>query len=171
MHIELLHKFGQRPLEPGFPARAEHAMCLLSAMAVRPANFADCKWWALAADTSRSVCAPPTCSQGFTISRRASTAQVLTLEGSPEPSISVGTLVAFECCANKEVTNMSVFLAKVSLKPPRRTLIIAAAAVCLAAVCGTGIAAFVGVLPQSEHIAVAVTATPLLDIQVDRAVQ
>jgi hypothetical protein len=148
---------------------AEHVMCLLSAMAAHPADFTDCKWWALAADRSRSVCAPPTCSHGFTISRRASTAQALTLEGSPEPTISVGTLVAFESCANKEVANMCVFLAKVGFKPPRRTSIVAAAVVCLAAVCGMGIAAFVGVLPESEHIAVAVTATPLLDIQVERA--
>ncbi|MFL9932211.1 hypothetical protein P0D88_23935 [Paraburkholderia sp. RL18-103-BIB-C] len=64
---------------------------------------------------------------------------------------------------------MSVFLGKVSIKPPRRTSIVAVAAVCLAAVCGMGIAAFVGLLPDSEDIAVAVTATPLLDIQVDRA--
>jgi hypothetical protein len=27
---------------------AEHVMCLLSAMAARPANFADCKWWGFA---------------------------------------------------------------------------------------------------------------------------
>jgi uncharacterized membrane protein YgaE (UPF0421/DUF939 family) len=63
---------------------------------------------------------------------------------------------------------MNVFLGKVSFKPSRCTSIVAVAAVCLAIVCGIGIAAFVGLLPESEHIAVAVTASPLLDIQVER---
>jgi hypothetical protein len=66
---------------------------------------------------------------------------------------------------------MSVFLGRFGFKPLRRTSVIAVAAVCLAAICGMGVAAFAGLLPKSEHIAVAVTTTPLLDIQVDDAIR
>jgi hypothetical protein len=46
----------------------------------------------------------------------------------------------------------------------------AVAAVSLTVACGTGIAAFAGLLPASKGVAVAVTATPLIDMQVDNSV-
>ncbi|CAB3809370.1 hypothetical protein LMG27177_06787 [Paraburkholderia fynbosensis] len=45
--------------------------------------------------------------------------------------------------------------------------IIAVAAVALVALCLTGIAAFAGLLPDSDRVAIAMTATPIVDIQVD----
>ncbi|MBC8750694.1 hypothetical protein OKW43_007078 [Paraburkholderia sp. WC7.3g] len=39
------------------------------------------------------------------------------------------------------------------------------AAAVLIALCGTGIAAFAGLLPQSDGVAIAVTATPLDELQ------
>lgn len=39
------------------------------------------------------------------------------------------------------------------------------AAAILIAICGTGIAAFVGLLPKSDGVATAVTATPLVEMQ------
>lgn len=39
------------------------------------------------------------------------------------------------------------------------------AAAILIAICGTGIAAFAGLLPQSDGVATAVTATPLVEMQ------
>ncbi|KXU85504.1 hypothetical protein CI15_20270 [Paraburkholderia monticola] len=39
------------------------------------------------------------------------------------------------------------------------------AAALLIAICGTGIAAFAGLLPQSDGVATAVTATPLVEMQ------
>ncbi|RKT22193.1 hypothetical protein B0G69_5629 [Paraburkholderia sp. RAU2J] len=45
--------------------------------------------------------------------------------------------------------------------------IIAAAAVALVAICLTGIAAFAGLLPDSDTVAIAMTATPIVDMQVD----
>jgi hypothetical protein len=41
------------------------------------------------------------------------------------------------------------------------------AAIFLAGTCGTGIAAFAGLLPASKGVAVAMTATPFIDIQVN----
>ena len=45
--------------------------------------------------------------------------------------------------------------------------IVAIAAVALVVLCATGIAAFAGLLPESERVASAVTATPIIDVQVD----
>ena len=50
---------------------------------------------------------------------------------------------------------------------PRTLLIATVCAVLLTVACGTGVAAFAGLLPASEGVAVAVTATPLIDIQVE----
>jgi anaerobic C4-dicarboxylate transporter len=51
--------------------------------------------------------------------------------------------------------------------PPRY---LAAAAIliafAIALVCGTGVAAFAGLLPASNHVAAAVTVAPLIDLQV-----
>jgi hypothetical protein len=49
----------------------------------------------------------------------------------------------------------------------KRQSLIAVVAISLAALCATGIAAFAGVLPASEHVAVAMTTTPLIDMQAD----
>lgn len=46
----------------------------------------------------------------------------------------------------------------------RTTTIASIAALALAIVCGIGIAAFTGLLPQSEEVAVKMTTTPLIDI-------
>lgn len=49
----------------------------------------------------------------------------------------------------------------------RRASLAALAAICLAVVCGTGIAAFAGLLPASGGVAAALTASPLIDMQID----
>jgi hypothetical protein len=41
----------------------------------------------------------------------------------------------------------------------------AAAAIAVTATCGTGIAAFAGLLPASKGVALAMTTTPLIDVQ------
>jgi hypothetical protein len=51
---------------------------------------------------------------------------------------------------------------------PRHSLI-AVAALSIAVLCATGIAAFAGLLPASDHVAAAMTATPFVDIQVGAA--
>ncbi|MBP0595839.1 hypothetical protein J8I87_40690 [Paraburkholderia sp. LEh10] len=48
------------------------------------------------------------------------------------------------------------------------TGIIAIVFLVLVTVCGTGIAAFAGLLPASERVAATVTIAPLVDIQTDR---
>ncbi len=63
---------------------------------------------------------------------------------------------------------MSSVPSKAKLKPIRTFLISAVFAVLLMVACGTGVAAFAGLLPASEGVAVAVTATPLIDMQVDQ---
>jgi hypothetical protein len=50
---------------------------------------------------------------------------------------------------------------------PSNRIIIALVCLVLAVVCGTGIAAFAGLLPASEHVAVTITVAPLVDIQTD----
>jgi hypothetical protein len=45
--------------------------------------------------------------------------------------------------------------------------VVAIGAVALMAGCVTGIAAFAGVLPESDRVASAVTAAPIIDVQVD----
>jgi hypothetical protein len=48
-----------------------------------------------------------------------------------------------------------------------RAALTVVAAIFLAGACGTGIAAFAGLLPASKGVAVAMTATPLIDIRVN----
>ncbi|MPW20478.1 hypothetical protein GCT13_27245 [Paraburkholderia sp. CNPSo 3157] len=52
-------------------------------------------------------------------------------------------------------------------KSIRTVAIVAVATFALIPVCGVGIAAFSGLLPASDGVAVAVTATPIVDMQVD----
>ncbi len=47
--------------------------------------------------------------------------------------------------------------------------VVAAVTIMLTFACGTGAAAFAGLLPASKNVAVAVTATPLIDMQVEAA--
>ncbi|CAG9231593.1 hypothetical protein PSAB6_570020 [Paraburkholderia sabiae] len=47
--------------------------------------------------------------------------------------------------------------------------LIAAAVLSIAVLCATGVAAFAGLLPASDHVATTVTATPFVDIQVAAA--
>lgn len=62
---------------------------------------------------------------------------------------------------------MSVLQGFVYSIAPRASSLVAVAAISVAVVCGTGIAAFTGLLPESGDVAVAVTVTPLIDMQVD----
>jgi hypothetical protein len=62
---------------------------------------------------------------------------------------------------------MSVLQDFVNSIPTRASSLVAVAAICVAIGCGTGIAAFAGLLPASGHVAAAVTVTPLIDVQVD----
>lgn len=55
--------------------------------------------------------------------------------------------------------------------PTRASSLAAVAAVSVAVICGTGIAAFVGLLPASDQVAASVTVTPLIDMQVDAYVE
>ncbi|MPW19380.1 hypothetical protein GCT13_21365 [Paraburkholderia sp. CNPSo 3157] len=50
----------------------------------------------------------------------------------------------------------------------RRSLVIIAV-FSVAVMCATGIAAFAGLLPASDHVAASMTATPFVDMQVDAA--
>jgi hypothetical protein len=51
-----------------------------------------------------------------------------------------------------------------------RKLLAAVAALSLVAMCATGIAAFAGLLPASDHVARAMSASPLIDLQVDDSI-
>jgi hypothetical protein len=66
---------------------------------------------------------------------------------------------------------MSVLRVFASFSPTRASSLVAVAAISAAVLCGTGIAAFAGLLPASENVAVAVTVTPLIDMQVDAYVK
>ncbi|ACD16008.1 hypothetical protein [Paraburkholderia phytofirmans] len=66
---------------------------------------------------------------------------------------------------------MCVLQGFVNSIPLRASSLVAAAAISIAVLCGAGIAAFVGLLPESDDVAVAVTATPLIDMQVDAYVK
>jgi hypothetical protein len=66
---------------------------------------------------------------------------------------------------------MNVLRRFTSFTPTRASSLVAVAAICVAVLCGTGIAAFAGLLPASDDVAVAVTATPLVDVQVDAQVE
>ncbi|WP_205973151.1 hypothetical protein [Paraburkholderia sp. Tr-20389] len=50
-----------------------------------------------------------------------------------------------------------------------RHSLVAVAALSIAVLCATGVAAFAGLLPASDHVAVTMTATPFVDIQVGSA--
>lgn len=50
-------------------------------------------------------------------------------------------------------------------KSARIRVLAAAAAVAVTATCATGIAAFAGLLPASKGVALAMTTTPLIDVQ------
>jgi len=63
---------------------------------------------------------------------------------------------------------MSILPGVAKSNSARTYALFAVAAISLAAVCGTGIAAFAGLLPASDGVAVAVTATPLIDMQIAR---
>ncbi|WP_207004817.1 hypothetical protein [Trinickia mobilis] len=54
-------------------------------------------------------------------------------------------------------------------KSTRIRALAAVAAVAVTAACGTGIAAFAGLLPASKGVALAVTTTPLIDVQIAAA--
>jgi hypothetical protein len=66
---------------------------------------------------------------------------------------------------------MSVLHGFARFNPTRASLAVSIAVIFVAVVCGTGIAAFAGLLPASGHVAVAVTVTPLVDMQVDAYVK
>ncbi|MEM5342923.1 hypothetical protein [Paraburkholderia azotifigens] len=51
---------------------------------------------------------------------------------------------------------------------PRHSLV-AVAVLSIVVLCATGVAAFAGLLPASDHVATAITATPFVDIQVGAA--
>ncbi|CAD6536488.1 hypothetical protein LMG28727_03352 [Paraburkholderia kirstenboschensis] len=60
---------------------------------------------------------------------------------------------------------MRLFANSVQSKPTCNNAIVVIGAIAFVAVCATGIAAFAGLLPESESVAVKVTATPLIDLQ------
>jgi hypothetical protein len=62
---------------------------------------------------------------------------------------------------------MSILPSGAKWKPTKTSSLVAMVVVSLTVACGTGLAAFAGLLPASKSVAVAVTATPLIDIQVD----
>jgi hypothetical protein len=55
--------------------------------------------------------------------------------------------------------------------PARASSLVAVASIAVAVICATGIAAFAGLLPASDDVAVAVTVTPLIDMQIDAYVK
>ncbi|MGF6292210.1 hypothetical protein OKW50_006200 [Paraburkholderia youngii] len=63
-----------------------------------------------------------------------------------------------------EIAIMRCFADFVPRQAVRGSVAVLAAALLIAA-CGTGIAAFVGLLPKSDGVATAVTATPLVELQ------
>jgi hypothetical protein len=66
---------------------------------------------------------------------------------------------------------MNVLRGFANFSPTRASSLVAVAAISVAVLCGTGIAAFAGLLPASDNVAVAVTGTPLIDMQVDAQVK
>jgi hypothetical protein len=71
----------------------------------------------------------------------------------------------------REIAMMSCLQGFVNSIPARASSLVAVASIAVAVVCGTGIAAFAGLLPASDDVAVAVTVTPLIDMQVDAYVK
>jgi hypothetical protein len=63
---------------------------------------------------------------------------------------------------------MSIVSSQTRKRATRRAhSLAAAAALVVAGACGMGVAAFAGLLPASEGVAVAMTPTPLIDIQLN----
>ena len=62
---------------------------------------------------------------------------------------------------------MSILPSLAKWKRANTSSLVAVVVVCLIVACGTGLAAFAGLLPASKSVAAVVTATPLIDIQVD----
>lgn len=62
---------------------------------------------------------------------------------------------------------MNIVSNEAKSKSIRTRALVAVAALTLIATCGIGIAAFVGLLPASNGVAAAVTAMPLIEMQVD----
>jgi hypothetical protein len=62
---------------------------------------------------------------------------------------------------------MNVLQGFANFSPMCTSSLVAVAAISVAVLCGTGIAAFAGLLPASDNVTVAVTMTPLIDMQVD----
>ncbi|MEP9328162.1 hypothetical protein PPMP20_34280 [Paraburkholderia phymatum] len=50
-----------------------------------------------------------------------------------------------------------------------RHSLVAVGALAMIVLCATGVAAFAGLLPASDHVAVTMTATPFVDIQIGAA--
>lgn len=82
------------------------------------------------------------------------------------PIFSVGMDVAFSEAFEEKVMTCR-YSDAAETKSVGTNAIVAVAAVALVAVCLTGIAAFAGLLPNSDRVAAAMTATPLVDMQVD----
>ncbi|MFL9913285.1 hypothetical protein [Paraburkholderia sp. RL17-337-BIB-A] len=66
---------------------------------------------------------------------------------------------------------MSVWQGFANFSPTHASSLVAVAAIVVAVVCGTRIAAFAGLLPASGNVAVAVTVTSLIDVQFDAYVK
>ncbi|CAB3681982.1 hypothetical protein [Paraburkholderia rhynchosiae] len=62
---------------------------------------------------------------------------------------------------------MWFFAKSVEMKRTYDNAIVVIGVVAFVAVCATGIAALAGLLPESENVAAAVTATPLVDLQTE----
>ncbi len=62
---------------------------------------------------------------------------------------------------------MRLFTKSVETKTTYGNAIVVIGAVAFIAVCATGVAALAGLLPNSDSVAVAVTAAPLIDLQTE----
>ncbi|WP_245763329.1 hypothetical protein [Paraburkholderia diazotrophica] len=70
--------------------------------------------------------------------------------------------------ASKQEMVMLILRNVVASFATRRSLVIVAV-FSVAVMCATGIAAFAGLLPASDHVAASMTATPFVDMQVEAA--
>jgi hypothetical protein len=73
--------------------------------------------------------------------------------------------------STQKVAVMTVVPSTGKARSPRTFSFVAVAAISLAGACGTGAAALAGLLPASKGVALAVTATPLVDIQIDASLR
>lgn len=62
---------------------------------------------------------------------------------------------------------MNIIQSKAKSKSIRTYVLVAVAAISITTACGTGVAAFAGLLPASNGVAETITAMPLIDVQVD----